>query len=216
MSAQPDAENARFWNYVCGSNVRDGQTLDQFDRWFFQRYPWVEKWVPFADLEGLDVLEVGIGSGTTARRIARTANLTALDVAPQPLLTLERESTAPVTTIEGSILSAPLPDEAFDYCVAIGCIHHTGDAQQALRELYRVTRPGGGLTIMVYHKDSGRPMTCWDHDNKGQPAPITAWFTVDEVVAMLEEAGYTQCKAGVEHFIGRAPGGLSVYASAFK
>ena len=210
-----DARNREFWNYVCGSNQRAGRTLEQFDAWFFQQYPWIKRWIPFAELAGKDVLEVGIGSGTTARAIAKVANLTALDIAPQPLVTLKRETEAPVTSVEGSILGAPFDDASFDYCVAIGCIHHTGNAQQALRELCRVTRPGGGLAIMVYHKDSGRPMDCWDH-NGGKGAPITAWFAVAEVEQMIQEAGYSTWNAGTEHVIGRAPRGLSVYANATK
>jgi SAM-dependent methyltransferase len=57
---------------------------------------------------------------------------------------------------QGSILAAPYADESFDFVVAIGCLHHTGDLKKAIAECKRVLRPGGKLIFMVYYAYSYR------------------------------------------------------------
>ena len=80
----------------------------------------------------------------------------------------------------GSILDCPWPDGAFDYVVAIGCYHHTGDLRRALAETHRVLRPGGGVTLMVYSAYSYRRWLHWPlvtaralvAERRGREAPV--------------------------------------------
>ena len=44
----------------------------------------------------------------------------------------------------------------FDFIVAIGCLHHTGDLPRAILECHRILRPGGRLVFMVYYAYSYR------------------------------------------------------------
>ena len=76
---------------------------------------------------------------------------------------------------QGSILDCPFDDESFDHVVSIGCLHHTGDLGGAIERVYRLVKPGGGATIMVYH---GRSYRQWCK----QP-----WATLRETLASNDD-----------------------------
>lgn len=158
-----DLRNAKFWDELCGSHAakvlgvtgNDPTSLEKFDRWFFEFYPYVDDFVPFADLAGKKVLEVGLGYGSVSQRLAEHgAILTALDIAPGPVAGVNhrlKQMNLPGRAIAGSILDAPFPDGSFDYVVSIGCYHHTGNLPRALTETARVLKPDGGAMIMTYN-----------------------------------------------------------------
>ncbi len=161
-----DARNAAFWDELCGSHAaktlgmtgNDRASLAKFDGWFFGFYPYLDRFVPFASLKGKDVLEVGLGYGTVSQRLAESgARLTGFDIAAGPVVGLDHrlaQAGLPGQAVQGSILDAPFPDASFDYVVAIGCYHHTGNLPRALSETARLLRPGGGATIMTYSATS--------------------------------------------------------------
>jgi len=49
----------------------------------------------------------------------------------------------------GSIEQMPFADSSFDLVLALDIIEHVPDDLQALRELYRILRPGGSLLVTV-------------------------------------------------------------------
>ena len=66
------------------------------------------------------------------------------------------------------MLECPFANSEFDWVVAIGCFHHTGNLQLALDEAWRVLKPGGRAMIMVYNAYSYRrwgsePRATWLH-----------------------------------------------------
>jgi SAM-dependent methyltransferase len=44
------------------------------------------------------------------------------------------------------------PDHSFDFIWTWGVIHHSSDTRAVLREMWRVLRPGGRVTLMVYYR----------------------------------------------------------------
>ncbi len=87
-------KNAAFWNELCGSHLAKtiGVTDDliesskKFDDWYFDFYPYLEDHIQFSSLEDQDVLEVGLGYGTVAQRIAELgARYRGLDIAAGPV-----------------------------------------------------------------------------------------------------------------------------------
>jgi ubiquinone/menaquinone biosynthesis C-methylase UbiE len=56
----------------------------------------------------------------------------------------------------GSVLNIPYMDSSFDYVYSIGCLHHTGDIEGSVSEVYRVLKDGGQALIMLYNKHSFR------------------------------------------------------------
>src|SRR5262249_33991987 len=107
-----------------------------------------------------DVLEVGLGYGTVSQKIMESgARYRALDIAAGPVAMSNdraRQVGREPGARQGSILQAPFDDASFDYIVAIGCLHHTGNLQGAINECLRVLRPGGKLIFMVYYAYSLR------------------------------------------------------------
>ena len=162
------ARNAAFWNELCGTSfaralgVTDDSpaSLKRFDDWYFAFYPYLLIHIPFEDMKAKDVLEVGLGYGTVSQRIAEVgARYHGLDISPGPVwMANHRLQQAGLCgqVRQGSILKADFPNSSFDFVVAIGCLHHTGDLQAAIDECHRILRPGGKLVCMVYNAYSYR------------------------------------------------------------
>jgi len=53
---------------------------------------------------------------------------------------------------EGDNLALALPDGCADLTVSEGVIHHTSDPARCFRELVRITRPGGMISLYVYDR----------------------------------------------------------------
>ena len=103
------------------------------------------------------VLDVGCGTGTLLREIARRAP-SGLDADPAILEIAHRklrQTQAPCELIQGSSTDMPFADGAFDHVVSSLFFHHlsAADKQTTLGEMVRVLRPGGSLHIA----DWGRP-----------------------------------------------------------
>ncbi len=166
--SRTDQNNSTFWNELCGTQLAKSlgivddsiASLKKFDDWYFDYYPYLTTHIPFDDVTGRQVLEVGLGYGSVAQRLAEAgADYVGLDIARGPVSMVEhrlRQNGLPGSARQGSILAAPFPDRSFDLVVAIGCLHHTGDLQRAIAECYRVLRPGGTLVMMVYYAYSYR------------------------------------------------------------
>lgn len=187
-----DARNAAFWDELCGTAAAralgvtgsDRASLAAFDRFFFDLYPYLNRLVPFDQLHGKAVLEVGLGYGSVSQRLAECgARVTALDIARAPAAAVAhrwRQSGLSGRAVQGSILTAPFADGAFDHIVSIGCVHHTGNLERAVDEVARLLRPGGGATLMSYSATSysrwlRAPRVTWAYVravNAGNPPPL--------------------------------------------
>jgi len=118
--------------------------------------------MPFHELLGKDVLEIGCGTGVHARLIAEAgAHLTAVDLTPTAVeLTKRRLAHARVDADvrEADAESLPFADASFDFVWSWGVIHHSEHTERVITEIARVLRPGGRLALMVYHRSS---ITFW-------------------------------------------------------
>lgn len=163
-----DRGNGVFWDELCGTGTaralgvtdRSRESLDTFDRWYFDFYPYLRDHVPFADLTGKSVLEVGLGYGTLATAsMNEGARYHGLDIAAGPVEMARYRAGLlgyDADIRQGSILACPFDDATFDHVISIGCLHHTGDLRLAIDEVHRVLKPGGHAVIMVYNALSYR------------------------------------------------------------
>lgn len=161
-------ENAEFWNDLCGSilardlGVTDHSplSLKKYDEGYFQFYPYLTRHIPFPLMRGKTVLEVGLGFGSVAQRMAEAGAIyEGLDISRGPVAMVHhRFRTLGVKghVARGNILNAPFKDSSFDYVIAIGSYHHTGDLQRAVDESFRLLKSGGTLVMMVYNAYSYR------------------------------------------------------------
>lgn len=163
-----DTANSSFWDELCGSSaarawgVIDNSTtsLRRFDDNFLRFYPYLNRHIPWANLRGKRVLEVGLGYGTLSQKLAESGSIfTGLDIAANPIAMVKHRLSAnglPGQAVQGNILSPPVPEGAFDVIVAIGCLHHTGDLKAAIDSCCRLLSSGGHLIGMVYYAYSYR------------------------------------------------------------
>lgn len=173
MSAAIDRANEEFWNELCGSNLarqlgiaeHSRESLERYDRAYLEFYPYLLYHVRTSEMRGKRVMEVGLGYGTLGQKIAEAgAEYLGLDIAGQPVRMMKhrlRIARLQGNAEQGNILDCPIDSESLDWVVSIGCFHHTGDIQRCIDETYRVLKPGGGGTIMVYNRFSLRQWVWW-------------------------------------------------------
>jgi SAM-dependent methyltransferase len=151
-------------------DLTDATYLEEVERrflaesWFAQpdAAPPYSGLIPFGELRGKSVLEIGCGSGVHAKLLAEAgADLTAVDLTPTAVAMTRRR--LELHGLEASVLEAdaeslPFPDASFDFVWSWGVIHHSRDTQRVIDEIARVLRPGGRFAFMVYHRSS---ITFW-------------------------------------------------------
>jgi ubiquinone/menaquinone biosynthesis C-methylase UbiE len=108
-------------------------------------------------LHGCHLLDVGAGTGA-AGRAAQTAGTTAVIAvdAAIGMLTHDRANRPPAAA--GDAMALPFSDWSFDAAVAAFSLNHLTDPAGGLREMARVTRPGGALVAGTYAADDAHPV----------------------------------------------------------
>ena len=99
---------------------------------------------------GMQVLDVGTGTGLVAGRAAEIvgnpALVTGLD--PSPGMMASAKLPLGVKLVEGIAENIPFPDSSFDFVSMGYALRHVSDLSVAFREFCRVLRPGGRLCIL--------------------------------------------------------------------
>lgn len=115
---------------------------------------------------GMRVLEVGPGNGRytveTARRVGSAGKVIAVDIEPKMIERLEQRVQAEgITNLEGQVANVyDLPFEAgtFDAVTLITVISEIPEPGRAMREFYRVLKPGGTLAFSELIFDPDYPL----------------------------------------------------------
>lgn len=99
---------------------------------------------------GARLLDAGCGAGLLALLASlRGARVTALD-ASAPLLAIARERLAVAEVREGDLEALPFADASFDAVTAVNSLFYAADMAAAMRELVRVSRPGGRVVVTAW------------------------------------------------------------------
>lgn len=93
---------------------------------------------------GMDVLELGCGSGYFTRELIKTgARITAIDISPDLLELARRAAPDPnVTFLAENAYAMSFADSRFDAVIGISVLHHL-EIEKGLAEVFRVLKPGG-------------------------------------------------------------------------
>jgi len=122
--------------------------------------------------ERMRVVDVGCGPGGLTRVLADAVgepNVAAIDPAPQFVAACRvRHPAADVR--QGVAEELPWPDDAFDAALSCLVIAFMTDPDQGVREMARVTRPGGTVAACM-----------WDIPGGGMTMLATFWNAVREV-----------------------------------
>jgi ubiquinone/menaquinone biosynthesis C-methylase UbiE len=162
---------------------------DAYDR-FMGRYSstLAPQLADFAGIEsGQRVLDVGCGPGAlTTVLVERVGaeNVSAVDPSGQ-FVTAARERHPGVDVQRASAEDLPFADDMLDAALAQLVVHFMTDPVRGLREMGRVTRPGGVVAACV-----------WDHAG-GQTPLAPFWDTVHEIdPGALDESGMAGGREG--------------------
>jgi SAM-dependent methyltransferase len=132
----------------------------------------------FAGLAGIRagrrVLDVGCGPGALTAELVRRAGTDAVS-AVEPSASFAaaaRERLPGVDVRQAAAEQLPFPDHAFDATLAQLVVHFMTDPVRGLREMGRVTRPGGVVGACVWDHAGGRgPLAAfWDGARELDPA----------------------------------------------
>lgn len=111
-----------------------------------------------ANLQGQHVLDAGCGSGRYVLHAVRrdAAKIVGVDLSAEMLQRASAEcsaegNAADVRFAQGSVTSLPVPDAWFDLTLCGLVVGHLDNLHDALRELHRVTRPGGAVLCSDVH-----------------------------------------------------------------
>lgn len=136
-----------------------------YDRWsgLYDRYPNPtvaaddRTFPPFwSHLRGLDVLEIGCGTGRHTLRLVRAGNrVTGVDLSAGMLAQAREKLTSfPVTLIQGDVMAGiDIPCAPFDAALTALVIEHIGDLAGFFRRVHDLLKPGGTFYISEIHPD---------------------------------------------------------------
>lgn len=131
----------------------------------------------------LDILDAGCGTGITLswlRSYSQPNPVVGIDISEHALDFCRARGHSEVH--QASVTDVPFDDERFDLIVCHDVIQHLADDRAALREFYRVLRPGGALLVRTNTKlGIGKDTTAASRDYR--------MYTCDELRTKTTEAG---------------------------
>lgn len=152
----------------------------------------------WAEIEGGQVLEVGVGTGKSLPLHPQTAEVIAIDVSPRMVDRARKRAASlgsKANLCVADVQALPFPDASFDFVVTTFVFCSVPDPVMGLREMRRVLRPGGRLT-MIEHVFSRR---WWLAPLLMALDPLTTalWgaHLTRDTVGNVARAGYSQVDA---------------------
>lgn len=130
-----------------GASVKSSDYYDEAS--FFMQRDAILRWL--GDLRGLRILDAGCGVGAFSEPLVAANTVHGVDFSAK---SLEFAAGRGLETLVGDLAALPFADGWFDLVLCIGVIQLIDDHRRVLRELARVTRPGGALLVQTLHRGS--------------------------------------------------------------
>lgn len=155
------------------------------------------------------ILDVGTGTGALLERlnvIYPDAALTGVDIAINMCQRTQRKLGDICNTVTADAESLPLESGTFDLVVSASMLQWVGNLSAALNEMYRVTRPGGDISLAFFCEGTLAEMhQCFretvvrSHGDSGRiGSRLHTFRSVDEVMPILNGMNFDSMVVTVE------------------
>lgn len=116
------------------------------------------EYIPFSQLKGKRVLEIGCGMGFHTELLCRAgAVMTSIDITSESINATRRRleiKNLSAELIQADAESLDLESETFDFIWSWGVIHHSSSTTKIISNVFRMLKPGGKFSFMVYNLNS--------------------------------------------------------------
>ena len=143
----------------------------------------------------LRILDVGCGTGANLEMLSQFGKAEGVDVSDDALEFCRRKG---LSVQKGLAETLPYPDDTFDLTTALDVVEHLDDDDAGLKEMHRVTKPGGYSLIFV-------PAFMWLWGVQDDVSNHRIRYTKRQIVERLEKAGFTVERATYANFTFFAP-----------
>jgi ubiquinone/menaquinone biosynthesis C-methylase UbiE len=155
------------------------------------------------DIEGLSGLDIGCGEGHNTRILARqAARMTGIDISETFIKhAREKESDEPLG-IHYEVANAvgfTFLDSTFDFAAAFMSLMDMADPLSAIKEAYRVIKPGGFFQFAIIHPCFSTPPSTWVKDEEGKIIARQIWDYFKEGLVEVEEWIFSQTPAELKY-----------------
>jgi SAM-dependent methyltransferase len=146
--------------------------------------PWLLQHLPSSGR----MADIGGGSGTYASAIAsnRAIEVVGIDISASMVQQRSEDPLLPLNVV-GDMEAVPLASGEFDAVLFAACLHHVPDPRIALREAWRILRPGGRL--FAFEPLSLKAI--WSGSLPIPDEPHEFRFSLAWLTGRIEEAGFT-------------------------
>jgi len=174
------------------------------------KFPWIMQRIEreAAHLDGKHLLEIGCGLGyDSVEFLKRGVRVTATDLTPTAVELARRHFELVGVEAEElrteNALELSFPDATFDAVWSNGVLHATGNTRRAIREVWRVLKPGGRAIISHFYR---RPSWMYllhrlgreNIEHRDQDPPVNEFLREPEIEVMFE--GFDIVEAEREHY----------------
>lgn len=175
----------------------------RFGKWFLRTDIWETRVldVALADLDRLIenradsypvIVDVGCGAGQSLERLEHRFSpdmIIGIDIDAEMLkLSTERSRTVnvPVALVKGTSSDIAIGDETVDMLFCHQTFHHLDDQQSAIREFYRVLKPGG---LLLFAESTRKFIHSWIIRLLFRH-PMEVQKSAEQYTALIEQAGF--------------------------
>lgn len=129
-------------------------------------------------------MEIGVGSG-------RFAGPLGIQFGVEPSAKMRKiAKKRGIDVVDSLAEDLPYKDFRFDYVLMVTTICFLDDIETALKEAYRVVKPGGSLVIGFVDKESALGKLYLEHKEMSLFYRIATFYSVDEVIFYLKQASF--------------------------
>jgi len=161
---------------------------DAYDEWFKknsdQYNAELEAIRQLISSPGAEGMEVGVGSGKFAAPLGIK-----IGVEPSEKMAIKARKQG-IHVYPGVAEELPFSDGRFDFVLMVTTICFVDDVMRSFRETFRVLKPGGHIIVGFIDKDSVLGRQYVDKKEKSKFYKEATFFSTQEVLKYLEEAGF--------------------------